>query len=72
MNTALTIGNFDGVHLGHKRLIHRVIEIARRERLIPALLTFDPHPMQIVAPAPRAPPAHHARAAPPPHSGGRH
>ncbi len=54
MNTALTIGNFDGVHLGHKRLIQRVLDIARRERLTPALLTFDPHPMRVVAPV-RAP-----------------
>ncbi len=54
MNTALTIGNFDGVHIGHKRLIHRVLEFAR-DGLTPALLTFDPHPARVVAPdrAPR-------------------
>jgi len=54
MNTALTIGNFDGVHRGHKRLIHRVLDFAREHDLTPALLTFDPHPSRIVAPA-RAP-----------------
>jgi len=54
MNTALTIGNFDGVHLGHKRLIHRVLDFARDHDLTPALLTFDPHPCRIVAPE-RAP-----------------
>lgn len=54
MNTALTIGNFDGVHRGHKRLIHRVTEIARERGLVPTLLTFDPHPTRIVAPE-RAP-----------------
>lgn len=54
MNTALTIGNFDGVHLGHQRLIHRVLDFARRLDLTPALLTFDPHPAKIVAPE-RAP-----------------
>jgi riboflavin kinase/FMN adenylyltransferase len=54
MNTALTIGNFDGVHLGHKRLIHRVLDFAREHDLMPALLTFDPHPSRIVAPE-RAP-----------------
>src|SRR5260370_709410 len=55
MNTALTIGNFDGVHLGHKRLIHRVLDFAREHDLTPALLTFDPHPARVVAPdrAPR-------------------
>jgi riboflavin kinase/FMN adenylyltransferase len=51
MNTALTIGNFDGVHLGHKRLIERVLEFARQGDLTPALLTFDPHPTRVVAPA---------------------
>jgi riboflavin kinase/FMN adenylyltransferase len=55
MNTALTIGNFDGVHLGHKRLIHRVVHFAREHDLTPALLTFDPHPTRVLAPdrAPR-------------------
>lgn len=46
MKTALTIGNFDGVHLGHKRLIHRVLDF----KLTPVLLTFDPHPTRVVAP----------------------
>lgn len=50
MKTALTIGNFDGVHRGHKRLIHRVLDHARAGNLTPALLTFDPHPSRIVAP----------------------
>jgi riboflavin kinase / FMN adenylyltransferase len=50
MKTALTIGNFDGVHLGHKRLIHRVLDFAREHDLTPALLTFDPHPTRVVAP----------------------
>src|SRR5438046_585077 len=55
MKTALTIGNFDGVHLGHKRLIHRVLHVAREHDLTPALLTFDPHPARVLAPdrAPR-------------------
>lgn len=50
MSAALTIGNFDGVHLGHKRLIRRVLELAREHHSMPALLTFDPHPTMIVAP----------------------
>jgi len=50
MKTALTIGNFDGVHLGHQRLIHRVLDFAREHDLTPALLTFDPHPTRVVAP----------------------
>jgi riboflavin kinase/FMN adenylyltransferase len=51
---ALTIGNFDGLHVGHRRILHRVIELAKEARLTPSVLTFDPHPTRIVAPA-RAP-----------------
>jgi riboflavin kinase/FMN adenylyltransferase len=54
MKTALTIGNFDGVHLGHRRLIQRVLHLAREHDLMPALLTFDPHPARVLAPE-RAP-----------------
>src|SRR5271166_1200630 len=47
---AMTIGNFDGVHLGHQRILNRVIEIARAEGWRSAVLTFDPHPTKLVAP----------------------
>lgn len=46
----LTIGNFDGVHAGHRRLLRRVVELARGHGWIPSALTFDPHPAVIVAP----------------------
>ncbi len=52
--TALTIGNFDGVHLGHRRIFKRLVEIAREHGWQPSALTFDPHPAKLVAPA-RAP-----------------
>lgn len=45
-----TIGNFDGHHLGHRALLQRVVETARRERGTAAVLTFDPHPVKILAP----------------------
>ncbi len=51
---AVTIGNFDGVHLGHAAILRRVVEIARGRRWTPAALTFDPHPTKVVAPE-RAP-----------------
>src|SRR4051812_44268200 len=54
MPCALTIGNFDGVHEGHRRILRRVVELAREHGWTPAVLTFDPHPTKIVAPA-RAP-----------------
>ncbi len=43
---ALTIGNFDGVHLGHQAMLTRLIEAAEDLRLPPAVLTFDPHPRE--------------------------
>lgn len=44
--TALTIGNFDGCHLGHKSLIQWISQRAHEERLLAAILTFDPHPAE--------------------------
>ena len=48
--SALTIGNFDGVHFGHRRILRRVAEIAREHGWRASVLTFDPHPTRIVAP----------------------
>lgn len=45
-DTVVTIGNFDGVHLGHRTLISRIREICHDTRLIPVVLTFSPHPME--------------------------
>jgi riboflavin kinase/FMN adenylyltransferase len=52
--SALTIGNFDGVHVGHARILAEVVAAARRERWQAVALTFDPHPTRVVAPE-RAP-----------------
>jgi riboflavin kinase/FMN adenylyltransferase len=52
---ALTIGNFDGVHLGHRRIVRRLVSLAAGRGWRPAVLTFDPHPTRIVAPE-RTPP----------------
>ncbi len=46
-NTVLTVGTFDGVHKGHQIIIGRLLEIARKEKLRPVLVTIHPHP-QIV------------------------
>ncbi len=51
---ALTIGNFDGVHLAHRRLLQTTIEAARAAGVRPAVMMFDPHPACVVAPE-RAP-----------------
>ena len=46
----LTIGNFDGQHLGHRALIKAVVENARRFDGVPMVLSFDPHPIQVLRP----------------------
>jgi riboflavin kinase / FMN adenylyltransferase len=52
---ALAMGNFDGVHIGHRKLIGDAARCARASGLAAAVLTFDPHPTAIVAPD-RVPP----------------
>jgi len=47
---ALTIGNFDGVHLAHRQLLRTTLEAAGSAGLRPAVLMFDPHPSCVVAP----------------------
>ena len=43
---AAAIGNFDGVHRGHQRVVAAAIEAAQRDNLTPAVITFDPHPRE--------------------------
>jgi len=47
--TALTIGNFDGVHRGHQALIDRVVAQGRELQLTSCVLTFEPHPREFFA-----------------------
>jgi len=47
----ITVGTFDGVHLGHRDLLGRVAERAARRALPGLLVTFDPHPLEIVNPS---------------------
>lgn len=47
---ALTIGNFDGVHLGHSHIINQVKKIAKEKNLASAILTFEPHPIAFLRP----------------------
>src|SRR5947209_16911683 len=53
--SALTIGNFDGVHCGHRRILRRVKTVAGAHGWKASVLTFDPHPTRVVAPE-RTPP----------------
>ncbi len=47
---ALTIGNFDGMHLGHQALLKRLLETASKAGKIPAVMTFEPHPREFFSP----------------------
>lgn len=47
---ALTIGNFDGVHRGHRALLERVVTKARELGVTSCVLTFEPHPREFFAP----------------------
>ncbi|HJV65974.1 MAG TPA: bifunctional riboflavin kinase/FAD synthetase [Geomonas sp.] len=46
----VTIGNFDGVHLGHREIFRRVREAARERDGVSVVVTFVPHPLQVVSP----------------------
>jgi len=46
----LTIGNFDGLHRGHKRILRKVLSRAREEGGTSALVTFEPHPLKVLQP----------------------
>jgi riboflavin kinase/FMN adenylyltransferase len=49
--SAVTIGNFDGVHLGHQQILSKLNDRARAADLISAVLTFYPHPARVLRPA---------------------
>ena len=48
--TLLTIGVFDGVHLGHKFLISQVVSLAKKENRLSCVITFRQHPRDLLAP----------------------
>ena len=53
--TLVAIGNFDGVHLGHRAVIESAIAEARTHALAPVVLTFDPHPAEVLGGSTRPP-----------------
>jgi riboflavin kinase/FMN adenylyltransferase len=55
-NAVITIGNFDGVHIGHQALFHTVIEKAEAVGGTSVAMTFDPHPLHVLAPNGARPP----------------
>ena len=55
MQTILALGNFDGLHRGHAKIVERVRRRATELKATAAVLTFDPHPPRVVRPD-KAPP----------------
>lgn len=52
--TTVTVGTFDGIHLGHQAVLHEIVRRAKAGGRASVLVTFEPHPLRIVAPE-RAP-----------------
>src|SRR5450830_786574 len=48
--SALAIGNFDGVHLGHQALLTKLVDTARGQKLASVVMTFEPHPREFFTP----------------------
>ena len=46
----VTIGNFDGVHIGHQKIFRAVVEKAAEVGGTPVAMTFDPHPVRVLSP----------------------
>ena len=51
----IALGNFDGLHRGHQKIVERVCRQAREQGATAVVMTFDPHPPRIVRPD-KAPP----------------
>ncbi len=49
-NSVLTLGNFDGLHLGHQELVKMIIRRAREIGALSMVVTFRPHPLKVLAP----------------------
>jgi riboflavin kinase/FMN adenylyltransferase len=54
LGSVASLGNFDGLHVGHQALVRNAVEDARRLGVPSVVLTFEPHPLNVLAPA-RAP-----------------
>ncbi|MBI4486348.1 MAG: adenylyltransferase/cytidyltransferase family protein, partial [Acidobacteria bacterium] len=55
MHPVLALGNFDGVHRGHRKILDRLQRVAAERAATSVVMTFDPHPPRVVRPD-KAPP----------------
>ena len=44
----MTIGTFDGVHLGHQKILKQLVDTAKKQKLSSVVLTFFPHPRMVL------------------------
>ena len=51
VGSAVTVGNFDGVHRGHQAMFARLNAVAAERGLVPTVMTFEPHPREVFTPA---------------------
>ena len=51
MSAVVTVGTFDGLHRGHQAVLDEVLRLARAGKRASVLVTFDPHPLEVVNPA---------------------
>ena len=49
-NTVITIGSFDGVHIGHQKILQKVTELAKEQAAQSVVITFHPHPRLVLNP----------------------
>lgn len=50
MSAALAVGTFDGIHLGHRAVLHALTRRAAQASLPPTVVTFEPHPLEVLRP----------------------
>ena len=47
-STIATIGTFDGIHIGHQKILNSLVRFAKENSLKSVVITFDPHPRKII------------------------
>ena len=50
-DTVVTVGTFDGIHRGHRAVLERLVRRASEEGLVPLVVSFEPHPLEVLKPS---------------------